>query len=103
MKKWLSKFREDYDFVVLDSAPILPVTDTVALNSQVDVTILIVRSRVTERAQVLRSYGLLNRDDRHYVGIVLNGLNIKDSSYYGYHGYRQYTSPYAEGKDGSKE
>jgi capsular exopolysaccharide synthesis family protein len=96
MKAWLQKFRQQYEFVVLDSAPVLPVTDSVALNTLTDATLLIVRSRVSERPQALRSYQLLRRDGRHYVGLILNGMDVNDSSYYGYHGYRRYGYRYSE-------
>jgi capsular exopolysaccharide synthesis family protein len=96
MKTWLQKFRSEYDFVVLDSAPVLPVTDSVALNTLTDATLLIVRSRVSERPQAQRSFQLLRRDGRHYVGLILNGMDVNDSSYYGYHGYRRYGYRYSE-------
>lgn len=96
MKSWLQKFRNQYDFVVLDSAPVLPVTDSVALNTLTDATLLIVRSRVSERPQAQRSYHLLRREGRHYVGLILNGMDVTDSSYYGYHGYRRYGYRYSE-------
>jgi polysaccharide biosynthesis transport protein len=99
MKSWLLKFRQQYDFVVLDSAPVLPVTDSVALNTLADATLLIVRSRVSERPQAQRSYHLLRRDGRHYVGLILNGMDVNDSSYYGYHGYRRYGYRYSEDND----
>ncbi|UWZ86120.1 GumC family protein [Occallatibacter riparius] len=96
MKNWLHKFRHEYDFVVLDSAPVLPVTDSVALNTLTDSTLLIVRSRVSERPQAQRSYQLLRRDGQHYVGLILNGMDVSDSSYYGYHGYRRHGYRYSE-------
>ena len=96
MKNWLNIFRAEYDFIVLDSAPVLPVSDSVGLNSLTDATILLVRSRMTERQQVQRSYSILRHGGKHYVGLVLNGLSVNDSSYYGYYGYRKYAYPYAE-------
>jgi tyrosine-protein kinase Etk/Wzc len=92
----IRKLRSHYDFIVLDSAPVLPVSDSVALNTLTDATLLVVRSRMTERPQVQRSYQLLRRDGKHYVGLVLNGLSGNDSSYYGYFGYRKQAYPYAE-------
>lgn len=92
----LRKLRSLYDFIVLDSAPVLPVPDSVALNTLTDVTLLVVRSRMTARAQVQRSYHILRRGGKHYVGLVLNGLNVNDSSYYDYYGYRNQAYPYAE-------
>ena len=96
MRKLLVKFREEYDFVVLDSAPVLPVTDSVTLNTLADVTLLVVRSRITERPQVTRSYSILKAGQKHFVGIILNGLSTSDSSYYGYYGYRGDAYPYSE-------
>lgn len=96
MRTWLQNWREQYDFVVLDSAPVLPVTDSVALNSLADATLLIVRSRFTERPQLQRSFQMLHRGGKHYVGVVLNGLSQSDSSYYGYYGYRDKAYAYEE-------
>jgi succinoglycan biosynthesis transport protein ExoP len=100
MQTWLQFLRTQYDFIVLDSAPVLPVSDSVALNTLTDATLLLVRSRMTERPQVQRSYQILRRGGKHYVGLVLNGLSVSDSSYYGYYGYRKYAYPYAESRNG---
>ena len=99
LKAWLEQVKEDYDFIILDSAPVLPVTDSVALNVLADVTLLIVRSRLTERPQLQRSYTLLSRGGNHYVGVVLNGLSASDSSYYGYYGYRKYAYAYTNDEE----
>jgi capsular exopolysaccharide synthesis family protein len=94
MRRCLERWRSEYDFVVLDSAPVLPVTDTVTLNTLVDVTILLARSGLTQKPQVARSYNLLRRGGSHFVGLVLNGLAFSDKSYYGYYGYRDKTYAY---------
>ena len=88
--------RSHYDFIVLDSAPVLPVSDSVALNTLTDATLLVVRFGMTERSQAQRSYEILRRGGKHYVGLVLNGLSVNDSSYYGYYGYRKQAHLYAE-------
>jgi capsular exopolysaccharide synthesis family protein len=100
MKHWLTKFRAQYDFVVLDSAPVLPVTDSVGLNTLTDATLLLARSRLTERPQLQRSFNMLRMGGRHYVAIILNALSISDSSYYGYYGYRK--DGYSYAKDGKE-
>ena len=103
MDALLQKLRSQYEFIVLDSAPVLPVSDSISLNTLTDATLLVVRSRRTERAQVQRSYGILMRGGRHYVGLVLNGLSVNDSSYYGYFGYRKQAYPYKENGDHVKK
>ena len=87
MRNWVDRWREEYDFVVLDSAPVLPVTDSVTLNTLADVTLLLARSGVTEKPQIYRSYNMLRQNGQHFVGLVLNGLSLSDHSYYGYYGY----------------
>ena len=99
MQEWLERWKSEYDFVVLDSAPVLPVTDSVTLNTLVDVTLLLARVGVTEKPQVARSYNMLARGGKHFVGLVLNGLHIGESSYYGYYGYRKHAYPYGNGKE----
>ena len=90
MKRWLTIWREQYDFVILDGTPVLPVTDAVILQPLADMTILLARSMKTERQQVERSYYALTRNVQHYIGVVLNGINPHDQSYYGYYGYYGY-------------
>jgi capsular exopolysaccharide synthesis family protein len=103
MDALLQKLRSQYEFIVLDSAPVLPVSDSISLNTLTDATLLVVRSRRTERAQVQRSYGILMRGGRNHVGLVLNGLSVNDSSYYGYFGYRKQAYPYKENGDHVKK
>lgn len=87
MRNCLEKWRAEYDFIVLDSVPVLPVMDAVVLNTMCDATILLARTNVTERIQIERSYNILKQGGNHFVGIVMNGLKPTDSSYYGYYGY----------------
>lgn len=96
MRTWVGRWKSEYDFVVLDSAPVLPVADTVTLNTLVDVSLLLARSGVTEKPQIARSYTMLRRGGKHFVGLVLNGLAIRDKSYYGYYGYHGKAYPYKE-------
>lgn len=97
MRTWLKTWRTQYDLIVLDSAPVLPVADAVTLNAFVDATLLLVRNRVTEKEQIQRSYRMLRRGGRHSVGIVLNALTPHDTSYSSYYGYRHGAFPYREG------
>lgn len=93
MQEGLQRWKSEYDFVVLDSAPVLPVTDSVTLNTLVDVTLLLSRVGMTEKPQVARSFNMLTRGGKHFVGLVLNGLHMGDS-FYGYYGYRKHAYPY---------
>ncbi len=99
MRRCLATWRAQYDFVIVDCPPVLPVADSVTLNSHVDATLLLARSGMTEKSQVKRSYQTLTRDRKHYVGVLLNGLRAEDSGYYGYYGYRKNAYPYGSDHD----
>ncbi len=94
MGELIGKWRERYDFVVLDGAPMLPVTDSVIVNELVDITLLLSRTGLTERPQLSRSYRILKEGSNHFVGVILNGLRPADENYYGYYGYRKYSYYY---------
>lgn len=90
MAKWIEVWRESYDFIVLDGPPLLPVTDAHILHGLADISLLVTRSGLTDRAQLQRSYRALVEPQRHFVGVIVNGLRPRDESYYGYYGYKKY-------------
>ena len=92
-------WRQEYDFVLLDGAPLLPVTDSVSLHALADASILLVRSGLAEKPQVRRSFLMLTQRADHLVGIVINGLRSNSDSYYGYYGYKKYGYNYKENAD----
>ena len=92
--KWLSVWRKEYDLIVLDGPPILPVTDALIVHPLVDITVLLSRMGLTERSQLQRSCRMLTESSKHFVGVIVNGLRKEDESYYGYYGYRKYSYNY---------
>jgi Mrp family chromosome partitioning ATPase len=89
MRILLQQWRREFDFILFDSAPILPVTDSVILSGLMDAKLLVARFGATERQSVERSYSLLcgaqGADKK--VSIVVNAVEQKDNSYYAYYGY----------------
>ena len=59
MQDLLGKWRDDYDHVIVDSPPVISVTDPVLLSVQTDAVFLIIRSGQTTAAHVRRTRGLL--------------------------------------------
>jgi polysaccharide biosynthesis transport protein len=89
MRVLLAQWRKEFDFVLFDSAPILPVTDSVILSELMDAKLLVARFGATERQSVERSYSLLcgaDGDDKK-VSIVVNAVEQNNDSYYAYYGY----------------
>lgn len=102
----LDRLREEFDFIVIDSPPILPVTDVQSLMPYVDATVLVTRSGRTTRLGLQRAYKMLvphvKNPDQPAIGVVLNGVGKHSAAYYGYYGgygYKSYYSP----EEGSNE
>jgi len=89
MKRALDLWRRSYDFVILDGAPVLPVTDSVVLSAFVDTTLLVARHQSTQQQSLDLSIRTLRAQlgASHHIGVVLNGVELKADSYYKYYGY----------------
>ena len=75
---------EEFDVVLVDSPPVLPVTDALVISRMVDATLLVVDSRSTARKAVRRAQQLLDQVNAHVLGTVLNGLPSSGQYGYGY-------------------
>ena len=73
-----------YDRVVIDSAPVLAVSDTLLIAFQAEILCLVVRSFVTPRRLIARAIKSLEDVHMHPAGIVLNCLPYSKKSYYYY-------------------
>jgi succinoglycan biosynthesis transport protein ExoP len=93
MAALVERWRQEFDFVLIDSAPILAVTDAVALSPSVDGVIVIVRFAVSTRQSIIRAIRVLSDVKAECFGVLVNAMDIRSSDYYyysgsyGYHGY----------------
>ena len=91
MHALMDQWRSEYDFIVVDSPPVLPVTDAQLLEEMADATVLMARVGFTTRAALSRAYNLLlmHRKDaaRPAIGVLLNFVARRSSAFYGYYGY----------------
>lgn len=95
-KNWLDKVQNEYDFVVIDTPPIMAVADVMMLKSNADAVIFIARWDHTARTLVQNAVKQLNLTDVPVVGTVLSAINLKKQSYYGYGGYGNYYGRYRD-------
>ena len=82
----------DYDYIIFDSAPYLPVADATILNRYVDANIFLLRAGICDLKFVEDLDQLAREKKLHNIYIVLNGVDITSRSY-GYHygyGYGNY-------------
>ncbi len=78
-----------FDVVVVDSSPIMAVTDSLILSKVVDGTILVVKSGKTTYDVTRRGLKSLNDIGANILGLIVNGLDIKRSGY-NYYSYSEY-------------
>ncbi len=92
MKEMLQTLSKSFDHIIIDSPPIMNVTDPIILSTLVDGAIMVIHSGKTTRAVVQRSRQELLSARAKIFGIVLNNVNFRREGY-DYHYYRyNYTS-----------
>jgi Mrp family chromosome partitioning ATPase len=87
MKLLLERLRADYDLVVLDSAPVLPVSDSRVLSGIADKTVYVVRWNETPRDAALAAIRELRLYDANIAGAVLAIVDVARQAKYGDGGY----------------
>jgi Mrp family chromosome partitioning ATPase len=84
--------REKYDYVLLDSPPLMGVSDATVLASEVDCALLVIQYRKYPQSLAQRSRQMVDKVGGRLLGVVLNNINVSnDASYYYYSG-GHYTS-----------
>jgi capsular exopolysaccharide synthesis family protein len=87
LDRLLAEMREKYDYVLVDTPPIVPVADGRVLSRSADGVLMVVRAHQTPRKKVIQALGLLDRGA--VLGLVLNGhdrLMPEYEKYYGLYG-----------------
>jgi Mrp family chromosome partitioning ATPase len=89
MKRLVEEGRGRADLVLIDSPPVLAVSDNLSLASQADGILLVVRSGVTRRRNLVRAKTQLEKVRANVVGVIVNGLSARETRRY-YSDYTQY-------------
>jgi polysaccharide biosynthesis transport protein len=84
----LTALKQDGYMVLVDSPPVLPVTDGMVLSKRVDGTLLVCVAGETTRKEVARAVELLHQVDAPLLGAVLNGVTDEGAYGYAYQYYR---------------
>jgi len=90
----IKKLAEMYDRVIIDAAPVLPVSDTRVISKFVNDVVLVARGHKTPGGAVIRATELLTSGGANVVGVVMNGLKHQTRGYYGYKAYGEYGEAY---------
>ena len=86
MAEMMRQWSEQYDRVIIDTAPILAVSDSLAPAARADSVLLVVRAGVTRKKALMRTREMLRRVNAHLLGAVVNDIDMRKDSYYDYSG-----------------
>ena len=90
MHDLLESLKKTFSMIIIDTPPLLPVTDAAIVAAHADGAILVVRHGQTSRNQVASAVAALHAVDARLLGTVLNMMPIKGAEAYGYSGYGYY-------------
>ncbi len=92
MASLIDQLSREFDYVVIDSPPVLPVTDSVVLSRYVDGVVLVIKGASTPRRVVNDARNRLKAVGANILGAILNDVDITSGDYYYYNRYyRSYT------------
>ena len=87
MTALVERWRERFDYVLIDTPPAIPVTDAVVLSRKVDAVIVVVRFAATNRPSVQRTIRILRDVQVARLGVVVNAMDLRSPEYYHYSGF----------------
>ncbi len=85
--KIIESFKERYDYIIIDSPPLLPVSESSTISSCCDTGLLVVEAGRLSKGMLSQAMLKLKTAETRISGIVLNKINRVDHSYYYYQGY----------------
>jgi succinoglycan biosynthesis transport protein ExoP len=94
MSELIADVKNRFDLVLVDSPPILGVSDASVLASEVDLTMIVIQHRKLPRSMLLRVKQAIENVGGNLLGVVLNNVDVRsDSQYQYYTSYYTYYSP----------
>ncbi|ACV64777.1 capsular exopolysaccharide family [Desulfofarcimen acetoxidans DSM 771] len=96
MKNFIAELYEVFDIILVDTPPVVPVTDAALMAANVDGVLLVVASGQAKIEMTLKAKELLLNVNARIIGTVLNMLNVQGEEYYYYYYYYS-------GEDGGKK
>jgi succinoglycan biosynthesis transport protein ExoP len=94
LKQFFDVLKNNYDYLIVDTPPIQPVSDTLFISQATDHNLLVVRSNVTKMVGIKSVLKKLENVDVKVDGLVFNDLDTSKASYYGYYQYGGYYNKY---------
>jgi len=94
LKEFISTLKNIYDYIIIDSAPILPISDTLHLASSVDTTIFVARSEYTKLVGLVNAHKKITKTSNCTTTCIINYFDTQKLDYYNYSKYGSYYNTY---------
>lgn len=98
LDKAINELKKNFDYVILDTAPIGMVTDTLLIGRVADLSVYVCRADYTRKAEFTLINELAENNKLPNLSIVINGLDLNRRKYGYYYGYGKYGKYYGYGK-----
>ena len=85
-KELIEKFREMFDYIIIDCPPLNAVADAIPVSSIVDGTLFVVSAMDTAKQEAKNALTMLQRNGANVLGCVLTKVDITSKLYYSYYG-----------------
>ena len=82
MENFLDECKINFDYIILDTPPILPVTDSKLLAIKADATVLVVRSEISKLKHVSQAFKELGKVNANVIGTILNDVEVHSERLY---------------------
>ena len=98
LEKAIETLKENFDYVILDTAPVGMVTDTLLIGRIADLSVYVCRADYTRKAEFTLINELAENNKLPNLCIAINGLDLQKKKYGYYYGYGKYGKYYGYGK-----
>lgn len=98
LEKAIETLKKNFDYVILDTAPVGMVTDTLLIGRVADLSVYVCRADYTRKAEFTLINELAENNKLPNLCIAINGLDLKRRKYGYYYGYGKYGKYYGYGK-----
>lgn len=95
MQELLARCATEFDYVIVDSPPVMAVNDAVVFAHMVDGVVMVVRAHHTPRTILQRAEARLLQARAHMLGVLLNKVDARTDHYATYYGGKYYSSYYS--------
>ena len=102
-QRFIDEMRDQYDTIILDSPPLLAVTDAQILTTLSDGTVVVVQHGVTKKDEISQAKDLLEKVKGNILGVVLSQIPPEDNGYYHYYSYEDKKTAAAKNARRSKK